>query len=42
MLEILDQTESNHDIAAVDQDLRVLSELQLLLIGGGTGDATLC
>ena len=42
MLEILNQTECKEDASAIDQDLRVLSELQLVLIGGGTGDATLC
>ena len=42
MLEIFNHTESNEDVSVNDQDLRVLSELQLVLIGGGTGDATLC
>ena len=42
MLEILNHTESKEDVSVIDQDLRVLSELQLVLIGGGTGDATLC
>lgn len=42
MLELLDQTESKQETTAIEQDLRALSELQLVLIGGGTGDATLC
>jgi hypothetical protein len=42
MLEILNHTESKEDVSVTDQDLRVLGELQLVLIGGGTGDATLC
>jgi len=41
MLETLNQCESKKDVRVNDQDLLILSEVQLVLIGGGSGQATL-
>jgi len=41
MLETLIQTEVKDDFRTNDQDLLLLSDLQLVLIGGGSGQATL-